>query len=84
MTERTKSDTFVVLASDGLWDVVSNEIACEVVERYLDGQIKMRFSDLPKGCTGDRAAEAAAMLAELAMARGSTDNISVIVVELKR
>ena len=84
VTERTKSDTFVVLASDGLWDVVSNEIACEVVERYLDGQIKMRFSDLPKGCTGDRAAEAAAMLAELAMARGSTDNISVIVVELKR
>ncbi|XWS61622.1 hypothetical protein CRYUN_Cryun07bG0142200 [Craigia yunnanensis] len=84
VTERTKSDTFVVLASDGLWDVVSNEIACEVVKSYLDGQIKMKFSDLPEGCPGDRAAEAAAMLAELAMARGSTDNISVIVVELKR
>ncbi|XVF51331.1 hypothetical protein PTKIN_Ptkin04bG0176300 [Pterospermum kingtungense] len=84
VTERTKSDTFVVLASDGLWDVVSNEIACEVVKRYLDGQIKMRFSDVPDGCSGDCAAEAAAMLAELAMARGSTDNISVIVVELKR
>ncbi|OMO79717.1 phosphatase 2C (PP2C)-like protein [Corchorus capsularis] len=80
--ERTKADTFIVLASDGLWDVVSNEIACEVVKRYLDGQIKMRF---PEGCSGgDRAAEAAAVLAELAMARGSTDNISVIVVELRR
>ncbi|XVE58056.1 hypothetical protein DITRI_Ditri04bG0139800 [Diplodiscus trichospermus] len=84
VTERTKSDSFVILASDGLWDVVSNETACEVVKRYIDGQIKMRFSDLPQGCNGDRAAEAAAMLAELAMARGSTDNISVIVVELKR
>lgn len=37
VTELTNSDTFVVLASDGLWDVVSNEIACEVVKRYLDG-----------------------------------------------
>ncbi|EOY25008.1 hypothetical protein QUC31_009062 [Theobroma cacao] len=84
VTERTKSDNFLVLASDGLWDVVSSEIACEVVKRHLDGRIKMRFSDDPQGCTGDRAAEAAAMLAELAVARGSTDNISVIVVELKR
>ncbi|XVF12982.1 hypothetical protein REPUB_Repub08aG0167300 [Reevesia pubescens] len=82
--KRTMSDTFVVLASDGLWDVVSNEIACEVVRRYLDGQTKSRFSDFPEGCSGDRAAEAASLLAELAMARGSTDNISVIVVELKR
>ncbi|KAK8610069.1 hypothetical protein V6N13_026613 [Hibiscus sabdariffa] len=82
--ERTKSDTFVILASDGLWDVVSNELACEVVKRYFDGQIKIRFSDdNGGGCSGNRAAEAAAMLAELAMARGSTDNISVIVVELK-
>ncbi|KAA3457043.1 putative protein phosphatase 2C 51 [Gossypium australe] len=81
--ERTKSDTFVILASDGLWDVVSNELACEVVKRYLDGHIKITFSDHNDGCSGNRAAEAAAMLAELAVARGSTDNISVIVVELK-
>jgi len=31
-----------------------------------------------------RAAEAAAVLTELAMARGSKDNITVIVVELKK
>nr|KJB19009.1 hypothetical protein B456_003G080700 [Gossypium raimondii] len=81
--ERTKSDTFVILASDGLWDVVSNELACEVVKRYLDGHIKITFSEHNDGCSGNHAAEAAAMLAELAVARGSTDNISVIVVELK-
>jgi serine/threonine protein phosphatase PrpC len=33
---------------------------------------------------GSGAAEAAAALVELAMARGSNDNISVIVVELKK
>ncbi|MBA0678205.1 hypothetical protein Goari_019565, partial [Gossypium aridum] len=81
--ERTKSDTFIILASDGLWDVVSNELACKVVKRYLDGHIKITFSDHNDGCSGNRAAEATAMLAELAVARGSTNNISVIVVELK-
>ncbi|KAG4154931.1 hypothetical protein ERO13_D03G082750v2 [Gossypium hirsutum] len=68
--ERTKSDTFVILASDGLWI-------------YLDGHIKITFSEHKDGCSGNHAAEAAAMLAKLAVARGSTDNINVIVVELK-
>ncbi|MBA0761383.1 hypothetical protein Gotri_024037 [Gossypium trilobum] len=66
--ERTKSDTFVILASDGLWDVVSNELACEVVKRYLDGHIKITFSDHNDGFSGNRAAKAAAMVAELAVA----------------
>ncbi|KAL5541285.1 hypothetical protein UlMin_042507 [Ulmus minor] len=78
--ERTDSDTFLVIASDGLWDVVSNEFACEVVRRCFDGQIRRRFSE---GVSESSAAEAAALLAELAMARGSNDNISVIVVDLK-
>lgn len=80
--ERTESDAFLVIASDGLWDVVSNEFACEVVRRCFDGRIKKRF---PEGLNGSStAAEAAALLAELAMARGSKDNISVIVVYLKK
>ncbi|PON41970.1 Protein phosphatase 2C [Trema orientale] len=79
--ERTQSDAFLVIASDGLWDAVSNEFACEVVRRCFDGQIKRRFSE---GLTESTAADAAALLAELAMARGSKDNISVIVVDLKK
>lgn len=79
--ERTESDAFIIIASDGLWDVVSNEFACEVVRRCFDGQIKRT---LREGLTGSTAAEAAALLAELAMARGSKDNISVIVVDLKK
>ncbi|XP_010055861.2 probable protein phosphatase 2C 8 isoform X2 [Eucalyptus grandis] len=52
-----------------------------VVRRCLNGRIKRRF---PEELRGSNAAEAAAVLAELAMARGSQDNISVIVVELKK
>ncbi|XP_030951993.1 probable protein phosphatase 2C 8 isoform X2 [Quercus lobata] len=81
VTERTELDDFLVIASDGLWDVVSNKFACEVVRRCLDGQIKRRISEVSSEST---AGDAAAILAELAMSRGSNDNISVIVVELKK
>ncbi|KAK4601321.1 hypothetical protein RGQ29_010755 [Quercus rubra] len=81
VTERTELDDFLVIASDGLWDVVSNEFACEVVRRCLDGQIKRRISEVSSEST---AGDAAAILAELAMSRGSNDNISVIVVALKK
>ncbi|KAJ7945039.1 Phosphatase 2C family protein [Quillaja saponaria] len=77
---RTESDEFLIIASDGLWDVISNELACEVVRRCIHGQIKRRFQE---GLVAACAAEAAALLAELAMARGSKENISVVVVELK-
>ncbi|XP_015896427.3 protein phosphatase 2C 51 [Ziziphus jujuba] len=81
ISKRTDSDAFIVIATDGLWDVVTNEFACEVVRRCLDGQIKRRFSE---GSSANAAAEAAALLAELALARGSKDNISVIVVRLNK
>lgn len=80
VNQRTDSDEFVVVASDGLWDVVSNSFACEVVRSCLHGRMKRNLKeDLIKSY----AAEAAALLAELAMARGSKDNISVIVIQLK-
>lgn len=76
--KRNEWDEFLVIATDGLWDVVSNEVTCEVVRKCLDGQIRRR---LPERVG---AAEAAALLAELAIAKGSKDNISVIVVELDK
>ena len=89
MSERTDSDGFLILASDGLWDVVSNQVACQVVRRCLDGQGRQtrktengRSPDATEEKT--RPAVAAMMLVELAMGRGSRDNISVIVVELKK
>lgn len=35
VSERTEEDEFLILASDGLWDVVSNKMACEVVRVCL-------------------------------------------------
>ncbi|CAN1254377.1 Protein phosphatase 2C 51 [Linum perenne] len=79
VTERSERDEFVVIGSDGLWDVISNETACAVVGKCLNGGIRMRFAD----DTSENCAEAAAsFLAEFAMAKGSLDNISVIVVKL--
>ncbi|CAJ1927307.1 unnamed protein product [Sphenostylis stenocarpa] len=76
---RTESDEFVVVASDGLWDVVSNKFVCEVVRGCLHGHMKR---NLKEDTIISYATEAASMLAELAMARGSKDNISVIVIQL--
>lgn len=84
MIERTEDDEFLILASDGLWDVIANEFACRVTKRCLSGRMRRRESREGVVSESCRAAEAAAVLTELAMARGSKDNITVIVVELKK
>uniref|UniRef100_A0A5B7B3I4 protein-serine/threonine phosphatase n=1 Tax=Davidia involucrata TaxID=16924 RepID=A0A5B7B3I4_DAVIN len=90
VSERTDADEFLILASDGLWDVISNEVACEIARRCLNGRMRRKSQELVDGrksseiVNKSRAAEAAATLAEFAMARGSRDNISVVVVELKK
>ncbi|XP_020098206.1 probable protein phosphatase 2C 8 [Ananas comosus] len=79
--DRTDKDEFLILATDGLWDVVSNEVACKITRNCLSGRMAAAFPDAVSGRT---AADAAALLVELAMSRGSKDNISVVVVELRR
>ncbi|WCJ36819.1 Protein phosphatase 2C family protein [Euphorbia peplus] len=79
--KRAENDEFLILASDGLWDVVSNEVACQIGRRCLSGKMRRKSQVVP---SESRAAEAAAVLVELAIARGSRDNISVIVVELNK
>ena len=81
VVERTEQDEFLILASDGLWDVVSNELACKIARNCLSGRAASKF---PESVAGRTAADAAALLTELAMSRSSRDNISVIVVELQR
>ncbi|KAI3936705.1 hypothetical protein MKX01_034134 [Papaver californicum] len=82
ITSRTESDEFVILASDGLWDVMSNKMACKIARRCLQGRLTRGFPS-PLDHTSN-AALAAAVLAEVSMARGSKDNISVVIVELKK
>ncbi|XP_039164434.1 probable protein phosphatase 2C 8 isoform X2 [Eucalyptus grandis] len=81
VSKRTELDDILVIASDGLWDALSNEAACQVVRRCLDRYIKRRF---PEELRGSNAVKVAAVLAKLAMSRDSQDNINVIMVELKK
>lgn len=82
ITDRTDDDC-LILASDGLWDVVSNETACSVSRMCLRGGRKQRGSEHPanseKACT-----EASVLLTKLALARNSSDNVSVVVIDLRR
>jgi protein phosphatase 2C len=71
VADRTGADQCLILASDGLWDVVSNEAACDLARACL-----RRGRD--RWC-----AEAAALLVKLALARRSSDNVSVVVVDLR-
>nr|ACR34958.1 unknown [Zea mays] len=116
-------DEFLILASDGLWDVVSNEVACKVVRTCLrnraprggreqssptsnlsprqssgSGSGSSSGDEEAGGPSGDGAgsesdgesaedracAEAAILLTKLALARQSADNVSVVVVNLRR
>ncbi|KAL6615723.1 hypothetical protein ACP70R_037993 [Stipagrostis hirtigluma subsp. patula] len=79
--DRTDKDEFLILASDGLWDVVSNEVACKIARNCLSGRAASKY---PESVSGSTATDAAALLVELAISRGSKDNISVVVVELRR
>ncbi|CAO2182367.1 unnamed protein product [Urochloa humidicola] len=107
VTERTDEDECLILASDGLWDVVTNGMACEVVRACFrsngppapaarpdgvapaaagadaedgSGVVKgVSKADSDKACS-----DAAMLLAKLALARRSADNVSVLVVDLRR
>lgn len=86
ISKRTEEDEFLILASDGLWDVISNEVACQIVRRCLTGRIHRKTEEPTNGTNGkcSRAEIAASLLTELAIAKGSKDNVSVIVVELRK
>ncbi|XP_060186913.1 protein phosphatase 2C 77-like isoform X1 [Lycium barbarum] len=83
---RVKEDDCLILASDGLWDVLTNEEACDVARRRILLWHKKNGGTLTneRGVNVDPAAQdAAEYLTRLALQRGSRDNISVIVVDLK-
>ncbi|XP_047337759.1 protein phosphatase 2C 53-like [Impatiens glandulifera] len=88
--KRTKEDECLILASDGLWDVISNEEACQAARKRIllwhkkNGDAAKLEGVGEEGERADPAAEDAAdYLSRLALHRGSNDNISVIVLDLK-
>ncbi|KAL6979139.1 protein-serine,threonine phosphatase [Sarracenia purpurea var. burkii] len=92
VTDRTAEDDCLILASDGLWDVVSNATACGVARMCLKGKspaVEAESSSNSCAAAGgeivDKAcSEASMLLTKLALARHSTDNISVVVIDLRR
>lgn len=80
-TSRTEEDECLILASDGVWDVLSNDdvmkMACSVLKRQrkklaLGGTGNVIY---PAQCAANKIRKEASNL--------SGDNISVIVVDLK-
>eukprot|EP00658_Telonema_sp_P-2_P065420 TRINITY_DN54661_c0_g1_i1.p1 TRINITY_DN54661_c0_g1~~TRINITY_DN54661_c0_g1_i1.p1 ORF type:complete len:335 (+),score=54.48 TRINITY_DN54661_c0_g1_i1:218-1222(+) len=69
-----EDDWFLILACDGVWDVLSDQCACDTVREALGGSLPFGHKD--------RVEEAAKALVQHALAQGSTDNVSVVVVEL--
>lgn len=67
----TNKDRFMILACDGLWDEVRSEEAVNyVLENCYDSEMKRI----------NKKTNIASMLARYAISKGSTDNVSVIIV----
>eukprot|EP00189_Rhodosorus_marinus_P004328 CAMPEP_0113965654 /NCGR_PEP_ID=MMETSP0011_2-20120614/7869_1 /TAXON_ID=101924 /ORGANISM="Rhodosorus marinus" /LENGTH=315 /DNA_ID=CAMNT_0000978199 /DNA_START=35 /DNA_END=982 /DNA_ORIENTATION=- /assembly_acc=CAM_ASM_000156 len=67
----TSEDPFVILACDGLWDVMSDDDACTIV---LETAATTEGKELDVQL-------ASKVLVQLALRRGSTDNVSVMVIK---
>ena len=76
VVNRQQGDELLVMASDGLWDVISNQEACALAKKCL---LRAR----QKGSSRENAARVAAtVLTRAAVDRGSRDNVTVLVIDL--
>jgi serine/threonine protein phosphatase PrpC len=84
------TDEFIILACDGLWDVLRNEEAVNFVRDHRDNnQINLYAIPRLYPPPNNRNAHAqrnniAEKLADYAIARGSTDNVSIIIIFLNK
>ncbi|KAM0969670.1 hypothetical protein TB2_017508 [Malus domestica] len=76
---RTDEDECLILASDGLWDVMTNEEVGEVARHHLRRR-RRSISTLDDVSPAQVVAD---HLTEIAYGRNSSDNISIVVVDLK-
>lgn len=72
-----KTDKFIVMGCDGLWDVLSNQDVCDFVLSELG---KRKFISQQNNTHSDK--NIAYLLAQYAIKKGSYDNVSVILIIL--
>ena len=74
---------FLIVASDGLWDVLSNDEAVQITCDYLYSQmIQLDTFRVTTELPSDALHYASQILAREAFVRGSSDNIGVCVIDL--
>lgn len=77
VTERSAADDLLVIGSDGLWDVLGNQEVVNIATRCLRRTAERGLSRRA-GCR-----IAANVLARVALERGSRDNITAVVVDVR-
>ena len=75
-------DEFVVLASDGLWDVMTSQDVVSFVHKYMDNEVSRMSKDNAENYKLVLRKNMAKVLAREAIRKGSTDNICVLMVWL--
>ena len=73
---RHPTDEFLICATDGLWDVMTDEEACDMTRKCL-------ARAEAKGARKLSTRVAANVLLKAALDKGSTDNITIAVVDLR-
>eukprot|EP00775_Hariotina_reticulata_P013307 gene13307-13436_t len=74
---RQPEDEFLLLASDGLWGAVTNEDACTIISKTVTELMVLGLTRQQVTAVLPR------MLAKVAMGRGSNDNITVLMMDLR-
>lgn len=78
-TSTTKLDAmsqFIIIACDGVWDVLEDQEAVDMIREHLGSGAGMTSPPHSKAKT------AAQILVDAALAKGSSDNITVLIVFL--
>ena len=79
-----EGDEFILLASDGLWDVMSSSEVVSFVHNRLDSPAKTGGKPVgPKSAKLVRRKSMSRFVANEAIKRGSGDNVCVVIVWLK-
>ncbi|GLI60936.1 hypothetical protein VaNZ11_003172 [Volvox africanus] len=74
---RRSEDQLLIMASDGLWDVFTNEEARALALEKFNGELQRTSSSKMA------VKKAASSLAKAALAKGSRDNVTVVVVDMR-